>query len=58
MNRIKILFILYLLSSGLPNAQDTINNAKIHGFGVGLRSILPFNWFSKIILKITMGIAK
>jgi len=25
---------------------------------VGLRSILPFNWFSKIILKITMGIAK
>ena len=36
MNRIKILFILYLLSSGLPNAQDTINNAKIHGFGGGL----------------------
>jgi len=25
---------------------------------VGLRSILPFNWFSKIILKITMGIVK
>ena len=25
---------------------------------VGLRSILPFNWFSKIILKITMGTAK
>ena len=25
---------------------------------VGLRSILPFNWFSKIILKITMGISK
>ena len=36
MNRIKILFILYLLSSGLPNAQDTINNTKIHGFGGGL----------------------
>ena len=36
MNRIKILIILYLLSSGLPNAQDTINNAKIHGFGGGL----------------------
>jgi NAD(P)-dependent dehydrogenase (short-subunit alcohol dehydrogenase family) len=25
---------------------------------VGLRSILPFNWFSKIILTITMGTAK
>ena len=25
---------------------------------VGLRSILPFNWFRKIILKITMGTAK
>ena len=27
-------------------------------FRVGLRSILPFSWFSKIILKIIMGIAK
>ena len=36
MNRIKILIILHQLSSGLPNAQDTINNAKIHGFGGGL----------------------
>ena len=36
MNRIKILIILYLLSSGFPNAQDTLNNAKINGFGGGL----------------------
>jgi len=36
MNRIKTLIILYLLSSGFPNAQDTLNNAKINGFGGGL----------------------